>query len=80
MKAEDNPFPSILLVEGSAPAGPGAGEQRLFVDGADHLPKLVDEADVVTSLAGQGIPAGGSTGQLLAKASGTDYDTEWTTP
>lgn len=30
--------------------------------------------------AGPGVPTGGSTGQVLAKASGTDYDTEWTTP
>ena len=27
--------------------------------------------------AGVGVPAGGSAGQVLAKASGTDYDTEW---
>ena len=26
---------------------------------------------------GQGVPAGGTTGQVLAKASNTDYDTEW---
>lgn len=26
---------------------------------------------------GEGVPAGGSTGQVLKKASGTDYDTEW---
>jgi hypothetical protein len=26
---------------------------------------------------GQGVPSGGTTGQLLAKASNTDYDTEW---
>ena len=26
---------------------------------------------------GQGVPTGGSTGQVLAKASGTDYDTQW---
>lgn len=29
---------------------------------------------------GVGVPAGGTTGQVLSKASGTDYDTEWTTP
>ena len=28
---------------------------------------------------GQGVPAGGTTGQVLAKASGTNYDTEWVT-
>ena len=27
--------------------------------------------------AGQGVPVGGTTGQVLLKASGTDYDTEW---
>lgn len=29
---------------------------------------------------GVGIPAGGSTGQVLSKASATDYDSEWSTP
>lgn len=30
--------------------------------------------------AGAGVVAGGSTGQVLTKKSGTDYDTEWATP
>lgn len=30
--------------------------------------------------AGQGVPTGGTTGQVLAKASGTNYDCEWVTP
>jgi hypothetical protein len=30
-----------------------------------------------TGAAGQGVPVGGTTGQVLAKASGTNYDTEW---
>lgn len=29
---------------------------------------------------GQGVPAEGTTGQVLAKASGDDYDTEWVNP
>jgi hypothetical protein len=29
---------------------------------------------------GVGVPAGGTTGQVLKKASGADYDTEWATP
>lgn len=33
-----------------------------------------------TGPAGVGVPTGGTTGQVLSKASGTDYDTEWTTP
>ena len=32
-----------------------------------------------TGPAGVGVPSGGSSGQVLAKASGTDYDTEWIT-
>src|SRR5215510_12172430 len=30
--------------------------------------------------AGQGVPAGGTAGQVLQKASATDYDTTWATP
>lgn len=29
---------------------------------------------------GEGVPAGGTAGQVLAKASGADYDTEWVDP
>ena len=36
--------------------------------------------DVMNGPDGIGIPTGGTTGQVLSKASGTDYDTEWTTP
>ena len=30
--------------------------------------------------AGVGVPSGGSSGQILAKASGNDYDTSWVNP
>lgn len=33
-----------------------------------------------TGAAGVGVPAGGTTGQVLSKSSGTDYATAWTTP
>ena len=33
-----------------------------------------------TGPAGPGVPAGGTTGQVLTKKSGTDYDTEWKDP
>lgn len=55
MKASDNEFPSILLVEGAAPATPAAGQHRLFVDTADDTLKRKDSAGVVTP-----IGAGGS--------------------
>lgn len=34
----------------------------------------------VQTIAGVGVPAGGTTGQVLAKASATDYDTQWVPP
>lgn len=42
-----------------------------------------DEFQSATAIKGDtgvGVPTGGTTGQVLSKASGTDYDTEWTTP
>lgn len=35
--------------------------------------------NVYAGVPGVGVPDGGATGQLLAKASGADYDTEWVT-
>lgn len=50
-KASDNQFPSVLLAEqGSAPAGPAAGHQRIFIDSSDHRLKRVDESDAVVDL------------------------------
>ena len=37
----------------------------------------INGVDGYNGTSGVGVPAGGSTGQVLAKASGTDYDTEW---
>jgi len=39
-----------------------------------------DGADGADGADGVGVPAGGTTGQILAKASGTDYDDEWIDP
>lgn len=41
---------------------------------------VMDGADGQDGEPGVGVPAGGTAGQVLSKASGTDYDTEWTTP
>lgn len=53
-KGSDNPFPSVLVIEGSAPASPAAGEQRLFIDAADHTVKRVNSAGTVTAVEGSG--------------------------
>lgn len=49
--ASDNPFPSLLLTEGSAPASPAAGKRRLYVLSSDHLPYLKDSAGAIVGLA-----------------------------
>lgn len=43
-------------------------------------PAGADGAVGATGPAGPGVPMGGTTGQVLAKASATDYATEWVTP
>ena len=35
---------------------------------------------VVRDMAGRGLPPGGTTGQVLVKASNDDYDCEWVNP
>ena len=69
------------LYKNAASTVPSASTDRvrLFVD-TDGLPKIKNSAGTVTSLKGdpgEGVAVGGTTGQVLAKASGTDYDTEW---
>lgn len=45
--ASDNPFPSLLLVEGSAPASPSSGQRRLYALSSDHLPYVKDSAGTI---------------------------------
>lgn len=40
----------------------------------------VDGTDGTDGTDGVGVPAGGTTGQVLAKIDGTDFNTEWVTP
>lgn len=53
-RASDNPFPSILMVEGDPEdlaSNPTAGQRRLAV-GADHLLYLVDDTGTKTAVGG----------------------------
>lgn len=50
--ASNNPYPSVLIVEGTAPSAPAAGQQRLFIDSADHAAKTINSSSVVTPLGG----------------------------
>lgn len=45
-----NPFPSLLLVEGTTPATPAAGDQRLFIRSSDHLLCYVNSSGTVATV------------------------------
>jgi hypothetical protein len=68
----DNPYPKVLVVEGTAPASPAAGRQALFVDSADHHLKRKNSGGTVTDL-----EAGGSA--LTVDDEGTPLATAATT-
>lgn len=54
------------------------GHQISITDAEDtETFNVMDGADGAPGQDGVGVPSGGTTGQVLAKASGTDYDTEW---
>lgn len=57
-KASDNEFPSLLVKEGSAPTAPAAGDQRVYIDSADHKLKRKDSASAITVV--EGLPDQGN--------------------
>ena len=70
------PTVSPVIISAGGPAGPAGA------DGADGAtgPQGPAGADGADGADGVGVPAGGSTGESLLKASDTDYDTEWGDP
>lgn len=42
-----------------------------------HQHLIGELKEMIADAGGEGVPSGGNAGQLLAKASGTDYDTGW---
>jgi hypothetical protein len=54
----DNPFPSMLIVEGTEPAAPASGRQRLYIDSTTHKLKRTDSSGTdVTIEAAAGLSA-----------------------
>src|SRR5689334_7044714 len=50
-KGSDNQFPKVILTEqGSTPANPSAGDQKIFIDSSDHKLKRVNSSGTVTAL------------------------------
>jgi hypothetical protein len=56
----DNKFPKVIITEGSAPASPSAGDQKVYIDSSDHHLKLKNSAGAVTDL--QAVSINGSDG------------------
>ncbi len=50
--ASDNPFPSILIEEGTEPTAPAAGHQRLYIDSTSHDLMIVDSTGTETAVGG----------------------------
>jgi hypothetical protein len=68
----DNPYPKVIVVEGTAPASPAAGRQALYIDTADHKLKRKNSSGTVTDL-----EAGGSA--LTVQDEGSSLATAATT-
>lgn len=54
------------------------GGTRLTITDKDH--PSGQSTDIMNGAPGQGVPAGGTAGQVLQKSSSTDYATEWHSP
>lgn len=63
---------SVTITDADHPAG----QSFNVMDGQDGAPGQ-DGQDGQDGAPGVGVPSGGTTGQVLKKKSGTDYDTEW---
>lgn len=73
----------VVATVGDLPANPEEGDTYLVgatdpYDGYIWLNGTwVELGDISKGEAGEGVPTGGTTGQVLKKASNADYDTEW---
>ena len=57
------------------------GGHRVTITDEDHpTGQIFDVMDGTNGTNGQGVPTGGTAGQVLAKIDGTDYNTEWINP
>jgi hypothetical protein len=65
----DNPYPKVIVVEGTAPASPAAGRQALYIDTADHHWKRKNSGGTVTDL-----ETGGGAALTVEEVDGTPTD------
>lgn len=72
-------------ISATASVGTGTGIPSVSVtkSGTDAAPSFAFAFDNLKGVAGtngQGVPTGGTAGQVLTKVDGTDYNTQWSTP
>lgn len=72
-KGSDNKFPKVIITEGSVPSSPTSGDQKLYIDSADHKLKRVNSGGTVTTIETSGAISGatGSTDNAIIRADGT---------
>jgi hypothetical protein len=71
----NNEFPKLILVEGAAPGAAAAGEQKIFIDSADHKVKRETSAAAVKSIDGDMRGPGTTvTDNAIARMDGTTGD------
>lgn len=75
-KASNNQFPSVLFTEGTVPDGPAAGDQRVYIDTADHHLKRVDENDAVVDIEGNAAIDAGDVTYTPTTAADWDSDAD----
>lgn len=72
-------------ISATASVGTGIGTPSVSVtkSGTDAAPSFAfafDNLKGANGTNGQGVPTGGTAGQVLTKVDGTDYNTQWSTP
>lgn len=65
-KASDNKFPKVIFTEGTVPATPSAGDQKLYIDSSDHHLKLVNSSGTMVDIQAN------AAGDVAGPASATD--------
>ena len=70
-KGSDNPFPSILIVEGTTPTSPASGDQRLYIDSSNHHLTRVNSSGTTTDIEAGSSGAMTRISQSILGAAGT---------